>query len=200
MNIIFEGLPASGKTSVLEKMRSTFENSICLEESIIPDFDYRNATQDDYISNDQMKSDIIRNNNEKLLFSDRYYYSTLIFDCVIKNKRICDDSVYESYNRLYTYHLNIPDCIIYFNQTVETSYNRIIDSSRYHETTGWWLDKSFLDKMKEWYSFYFNTSYFCKARLIQIDSKNMGVHQIAEFIAREIILKMDKDSSAIFIV
>jgi thymidylate kinase len=186
LNIVFEGLPASGKTSVLKMMRNMFENSICLEEIVIADFDYRIATQADYVLNDQVKSNMLRHNDEILLFCDRYYYSTLIFDCVLNKRKICEESIFESYNSLYTYYLNIPDYIIYFNQTVDVSYNRIMAGSRYQETAGWWLDKSFLAKMKKWYSFFFNTIHFYKTRLIQIDSMNMGIQQITELIAKEI--------------
>lgn len=170
INIVFEGLPAVGKTSTIETIKN--KDVLVLKEHYDTNFDYRNATVENYIDNDFYKSNMIKKNKSKILLSDRYYYTTIIHKCVREEIAFNIDTFLKYRKELYLNNLSEPDIIFHFCEQPEQCLTRILQSPRYLEEKGWWLDEEFLTKMSNYYQKLFDEIIFKFSSNIKVFTVN----------------------------
>lgn len=152
MNIVFEGLPGAGKSTIIQVLQLELDNSIVLNE-FLDNIQGDNRDIEYFLTNERMKYEIMKGKKNDFCLVDRFWQSTLVYNAVscgatnleeLKSlyKILYKDQVFEDYTYVYLRvpsnislirHTNvgIDDCIWFnksFNQKALYIYDMIYEN------------------------------------------------------------------------
>jgi len=189
MVYVFEGLPGSYKSSVIEKLIENHPLFVHIMEILDcvegdkNDFNY-------YVMNDKEKSKALHllNSNEVVLV-DRYWHSTVLYHCASTNPMSCPD-IRAYLNEIYGIQLFDKYYYIYMKIDCERSHEK----SKTHDIDSNWLSYNFLKTMHSFYDqTYDNISEFnmCLLGKTKIDMNITSVDEAVK-ILEDVITENEK--------
>ena len=148
-----EGLPCSGKSTFINRLRIEFDNFECIPELYIEikKGDRPEITREIYANAELEKYKNFSQNNKNTIF-DRTFLSTLAFSYA-KAKTLNNASDLDFNLNFYKMNIKeviIPDCIFIFNISSEKSIERRKTLIR-DDTLNFWTNKAFLDNFSDFY-------------------------------------------------
>lgn len=179
MNIVIEGLPATGKDTSINTLPKG--KAIVLNENLIKGFNYRDATEQDYIYNDILKSSLMEHHKAKgdHIVCNRFFYSTLIYKMVNENINYSTKNFKTLYSKLFKEQkMCHPDYLLYINLPIDIILDRIKNSSRYNRELGWWNKKDFLEQMSKGYLYFLENMLDASTNLIIVNSTEECIEKL----------------------
>lgn len=147
MNVVIEGLPGTGKTSVINLLKA---NRLIKDIEILPE--YLPSIEGDredisfYIKNEKAKSELLENNKNKTLICDRYWQSSAIYCAACSNGLNIKD-INSLYSMLYREQLCSNYIYIYLKIPVEDSLKR----AQVPDVGNMWAVPSFAQRCSQLY-------------------------------------------------
>lgn len=181
MNIVFEGLPGSGKSTLISAL-TRYKNATIIGEfcdgiaGTLGDIDY-------FINNEKKKNEIMRTSSQNhICYVDRFWQSTLVTNaviCGVKTKR----ELRELYNIIYKGYTFEEYIYVFLDIPSEISLSRNKNSEEVRQCM--WFNNLFNKKAYNMYHLlYDNIDYILKrkVRKILIDTQKFSVADEARII------------------
>lgn len=183
MNIVFEGLPGAGKSTLISELMKS-ESGIIIGEfcegisGVLGDIDY-------FINNEKRKNEIMkRNSSGQTCYVDRFWQSTLISNavsCGVKTEK----ELRELYNIIYKGYAF--EDYVYVFLDIPSSISLQRNNNTLEDQQCMWFNEAFNKKAYDMYHlFYDSIEYILKKRIhkILIDTQQCSVDDEVKFIKK----------------
>ncbi|HHP1111519.1 MULTISPECIES: hypothetical protein [Bacillus cereus group] len=152
MNIVFEGLPGAGKTSIIKELiKSKKLKNIKILLEYLPEVTGDREDISFYISNEKKKSDYFSKNKDSILLCDRYWQSSAIY-CGATSNGLDINDLKTLYFMLHREHLEDNYIYVYLKVSTEVSLRR----AQTPDVSNMWATPSFSERCSKLYELVFD--------------------------------------------